>query len=195
VHHRHLLPNEVDLLLDEETGFGMQPLREHVRGCTDCRARLEQAKHLASALAELPLMSPRFGLADRVMAQVPVFVPWHVTARDSVRQWVPTGPLARGLAAVLVGVVGTVITGLTLWIATRGDMVSLITGLAGEGARNAASRAAGDVVFAVFGPQTIGAVQQIGPIGLAFVAGGFVLTSLATVFGLRRIATSNRTRS
>ena len=28
--HRHLLPNEIDLLVDGDTGFGVQPLREHV---------------------------------------------------------------------------------------------------------------------------------------------------------------------
>ena len=82
MHHRHLLPNEIDLLLDEETGFGVQPLKEHVRACPDCRTRLQQAQEVAAALSALPQLSPRIGLADRVMSQVPVFVPWHVAARD-----------------------------------------------------------------------------------------------------------------
>jgi len=195
VQHRHLLPNEIDLLLDEETGFGVQPLREHVRGCPDCRGRLAEAKAVVAALNEVPLMSPRFGLADRVMSQVPVFVPWHVAGRDLVARWIPTSPGARALAAAMIAVVGSLITGLTLWIATRGDMLAMFTGLVGERARSTMTDAAGDLVVSLFGTQMIAAVQQVGPLGIALAAGGFLVASLATVFGLRLIATSSRARS
>jgi len=195
VHHRHLLPNEIDLLLDEETGFGVQPLREHVRGCSDCQARLAEAKEVVAALAEIPLYSPRIGLADRVMGEVPVFVPWHVAARDSIARWVPTSPAARAVAATMIAVVGSLLTGLTLWIATRGDVLAMFTGLVGEGARGGFTQAVGDLVVAFFGPQVVAAVQQVGPLGIALAAGGFVLASLGTVFGLRLIATSSRARS
>lgn len=195
MHHRHLLPNEIDLLLDEPSGFGVAPLREHVRGCPACRARLAEAREVVATLAELPLLSPRIGLADRVMSQVPVFEPWHVAARDTVVRWMPASHAARVLAAVLVAVVGSVVTGLTLWIATRGELLAMITGVVGEGASNAVANAAGDVVVALFGPQVVGAVQQVGPLGIAFAAGGFLVASLATVLGLRLIATSGRARS
>ena len=195
MNHRHLLPNEIDLLLDEESGFGVQPLREHVRGCPDCRARLDTAKRVASVLSEIPLIAPRYGMADRVMAQVPVFVPWHVAARDSVVQWMPTGSAGRLAAAALVGVGGTLVSGLTLWVATRGDLVSMITGLAGEGAQRAATDAAGDLIVAVLGPQVVALVQQLGSLGVALAMGGFVIASLATVFGLKRVAASSRARS
>ena len=193
--HRHLLPNEVDLLVDHESGFGVQPLREHLRDCADCRARLAEAQQVVAAMAEVPLLAPRLGMADRVMAQVPVFVPWHVAARDAVIQWVPTGPVARVFAAVMVAVVGSVVTGLTLWIATRGDMLAVFTGLVGEEARGAITNAAGDLVVALFGPQVVSAAQQVGPLGVALAAGGFLIASLATVLGLRLIATSSRARS
>jgi hypothetical protein len=194
VHHRHLLPNEIDLLLDEETGFGVQPLKEHVRACPDCRTRLQQAQEVAAALSTLPQLSPRIGLADRVMAQVPVFVPWHVAARDSIAQWVPTGPAARAAAALIIAVVGTAITGLTLWIATRGDMIAALTGVAGEGVRGTVTSAFGEVVVSLLGPQVFQAVQTVGPIGFALALGGFVISSIGTVLGLRRLAT-NRSRS
>jgi hypothetical protein len=195
VQHRHLLPNEIDLLLDEETGFGVQGLREHVRSCTDCKARLDEAQAVVSALAEVPHMAPRFGLADRVMSQVPVFVPWHVAARDAAVRMVPTGTVARALAATIVAVVGTLVTGVTLWVATRGDVLAVVTGLIGDQAREAATSAAGSAVAALFGPQVIAAMQQLGPLGVALAAGGFVSASLGTVFGLRLIATSSRARS
>lgn len=190
MHHRHLLPNEIDLLLDEETGFGVQPLREHVRDCTHCRAQLNEARRVAGELALLPILAPRIGLADRVMAHVPVFVPWHVAARDAVVRWVPAGPLARAVAALVVAVAGTVITGLTLWIVARGDMVATITGVAGEGVRGTVSRGLGDLVVALLGPQVFQAVQLVGPVGFALAAGGFALSLVATIVGLRRLAAS-----
>jgi hypothetical protein len=195
VHHRHLLPNEIDLLLDEETGFGVQPLREHVRACADCRARLADAQEVARSLSALPLLAPRIGIADRVMAKVPVFVPWHVAAADAVRRYVPTGPLARAAAALVVAVAGTVITGLTLWIASRGDTVATITGVAGEGVRGAVSRALGDLIVAILGPQVFEAVQVVGPIGFALAFGGFLVSTVGTIVGLRRLAASARIRS
>lgn len=193
--HRHLLPNEIDLLVDQESGFGVQPLREHVRDCSDCRARVAQAEQVVRALAEVPLFAPRVGMGDRIMSQVPVFVPWHVAARDAIGQWVPTSRPARVLAAALLAIVGSVVTGATLFIATRGEMLAILTGLVGEEARSAATNAAGDVVVALFGPQVVGAVQQVGPLGIAFAAGGFLVASVATVLGLRLIATSSRARS
>lgn len=193
--HRHLLPNEIDLLVDGDTGFGVQPLREHVAACPDCRARLAEAQDVVSTLSAIPLLSPRMGLADRVMAQVPVFVPWHVAARDTIRHWMPATPVARVLAATLVAVVGTVVSGLTLWIATRGDVLTTLTAAVGEQARSGLADAVGNIVVALFGPQVIGAVQQLGPMGIALAGGGFLIASLATVLGLRLIATSSRSRS
>lgn len=193
--HRHLLPNEIDLLVDEESGFGVQPLREHVRECADCRARLDEARDVVAALAEVPLFAPRVGLSDRVMSQVPVFVPWHVAARDAAVRLVPATPAARALAASLVAVVGTVLTGLTLWIATRGEALGMFAGLVGDQAREAATAAMGNAMVAIFGPQVVGAIQQVGSLGIALATGGFIAASLATVFGLKLIATSSRARS
>ena len=193
--HRHLLPNEIDLLVDGETGFGVQPLREHVAACPDCRLRLAEAQEVVSALHAIPLLSPGMGLADRVMAEVPVFVPWHVAARDAVRHWMPATPIARALAASLLAVVGTVVSGLTLWLATRGDVLATLTAAVGEQARSSFADALGSVVVAVFGPQVVGAVQQLGPMGIALAGGGFLIASAATVLGLRLIATSGRVRS
>jgi hypothetical protein len=95
----------------------------------------------------------------------------------------------------MVAFVGSIITGVTLWIATRGDVLALLTGLVGERARAAGARAIGNAVVALLGPQVIDAVQQIGPLGIALAAGGFVIAAAATAFGLRLIATSTRARS
>ena len=101
MNHRHLLPTEIDLLLDDEEGFGVAPLKAHVRSCPDCMARLEDARLVTDAIEELPHFAPSFSFTDTVMAQVPVFVPWHVAARDTVRsavrQWVPDSRPARAV--------------------------------------------------------------------------------------------------
>ncbi len=107
--HRHLLPDEIDLLLDNEEGFGVQPLRAHVRGCAECRAELEDARAVVAELEHLPHLVPSRLFADRVMANVQVFEPWHVAALDTARRWVPRsrparvigGAFAAGLASML----------------------------------------------------------------------------------------------
>jgi len=195
VQHRHLLPNEIDLLLDEESGFGVKPLREHVRDCADCRARLEEAQEVVSALGSIPQFAPRMGLADRVMSQVPVFTPWHVAARDAIAERIPSGPAARAFAATIVAVAGSLVTGLTLWIVTRGDILAMFSGLVGEQARETAANAFSQLIVTALGPQMLQVMQQVGPIGIALAGGGFLIASLATIFGLRLIATSSRAPS
>jgi len=195
VHHRHLLPNEIDLLIDEDSGFGVQPLREHIQGCADCRGRVTEARAVVSALSELPLLAPRIGMADRVMSKVPVFVPWHVAALDALRRLVPSAGTPRLVLASVVALVGSVLTATTLVIAMRGDILALLTGVVGERARGEAAKVMGDAVVALFGPQVFQAVQQIGPMGIGLAAGGFVLAAAGTAFGLRQIAAAGRSRS
>ena len=48
--HRHLLPDEIDHLLDGEAGFGVAPLMGHVEACSACRAELAEARQIVSAL-------------------------------------------------------------------------------------------------------------------------------------------------
>lgn len=192
---RHLLPNEFDLLLDRESGFGVQPLREHVRGCAECRDRLEEEQSIVAAIDQLPLMSPRIGMADRVMARVPVFVPWHVAARDALSRLVPEAPGMRAAAAALVAIVGSALTALVIWIASRGDLLGIVSAVAGEGVRVTVSQAIGDVVIALFGRQLAVAVDQVGPLGAALAFAGFLLAVGATVMGLRRIAAASAARS
>ena len=93
--HRHLLPDEIDQLLDGEAGFGVAPLQAHVESCAACRAELAEARQVVSALERLPHLATSPLFADRVMSQVQVFEPWHVAALDSVKQWVPASRSAR----------------------------------------------------------------------------------------------------
>jgi len=195
VNHRHLLPNEIDLLVDGEGGFGLAPLRAHVRECATCRAELEEARQIADALEELPHFAPSLGLAERVMAEVPVFVPWHVAARDAVVRWVPQSRPLRAAALVMGTAVASILTIATLWLVTQADLVALVAGLAGDQIRAVAGDAVRGLAAALFGDQFLVLVQQTGFIGAGLAALGFLTAAAFAVLGLRALASSSRSRA
>jgi hypothetical protein len=200
VNHRHLLPTEIDLLLDDEEGFGVAPLKAHVRSCPDCMARLEEARLVTDAIEELPHFAPSFSFADKVMAQVPVFVPWHVAARDSVRQavhrWTPASRPARVAVGGLAASVASVLTVGILWIATQTDLLVFATGIAGSRFRELIVNNGRDALLTLFGSQTVALVSQAGTIGLVLCFGGFIAIAAGTAVGLRSLAVaSSRRRS
>jgi len=194
VNHRHLLPNEIDLLVDGEGGFGLAPLRAHVRECAACRAELEEARQLADWLEELPHFAPPIGLADRVMAQVSVFVPWHVAARDFLASRIPEARPLRAAALTVGTAVASVLTIATLWLVTQSDLLALVAGVAGERVRNLVGDAARDLAAALFGEQFLVLLQQTGFIGAGLAALGFITAATVAVVGLRALALSSRPR-
>jgi len=196
VNHRHLLPTEIDLLLDDEEGFGVAPLKAHVRSCMQCQERLEEARFVTDALEELPHFAPSHAFADRVMAEVPVFVPWHVAARDSIRRYAPRSRPARVAALALSSVVASVLTVGILWLVTQTDLVVFATGVAGNRLRELLIGAGRDALVSLFGTQTLALASQSGFAGLSLLFGGFVGTAIAATFGLRALAlASSRRRS
>jgi hypothetical protein len=195
MNHRHLLPNEIDLLVDGEVGFGVAPLQAHVRECDDCRHELEEAQRLATMLEELPRFAPSYGLAERVMAQVPVFVPWHVAARDAVAAWVPSSRPLRVLALAGGSAMAAMLTVATLWILTRGELLAFASAAAGDQVRGVVATGARDVIGTLFGPQVFVAMAQAGTTGLAITAAGFIVAAAVALLGLRSLAAAGRSRS
>jgi hypothetical protein len=185
VNHRHLLPDEIELLLDDEVGFGVAPLKAHLEECRDCRADVEEARRFAQALEDAPHFSPTHTFADRVMRDVVVFVPWHVAARDFVRGLVPKSRKARIGALALGGGAATITTAALLWILTQTDVLVFVTGLAGDRVRQALVTAAGQVVVTVFGEQALALFMQTGVAGLAVVLLGFVGATIGALVSLR----------
>ena len=195
MNHRHLLPNEIDLLVDGEAGFGVAPLRAHVAECDECRARLDDARIVVDALEALPHFAPDSRLTDRVMAQVPVFVPAHVAARDSVMRWLPQSAPARAAAAVMGTSIAGLLTVAMVWLASRGDAVVFATGLFIGRLQTLVLGAARDVVVAVLGESAVSALQAAGTLGVTLLVLGFLGTALGTVFALRRLATASSRRA
>ena len=194
MNHRHLLPEEFDLLLDDEVGFGVAPLREHAQECEQCRAQLDDARLVVAALEELPQFAPSFAMADKVMAQVPVFVPWHVAALDAVQPYLPRSRSARMAAVGLMGTAGAVLTGGALWLAARGNAVGFAADVAGSHLREVAVQAGQSAMVTLFGPSVMDTLQRGSLFGLGAIAAGFLVAAAASAFGLRAIASAARRR-
>ena len=186
--HRHLLSNEIDLLVDGEVGFGVAPLRGHIQECPDCRAKVEETRSVCDVLDRLPRLEPSSRFANRVMSQVHVFVPWHVTALDTARRLVPQSRPARVLAGAAAASVATVLSLATLWLAARLDAISLFSSVALQQARSAVLGAAGDVVAAAFGESVLAMIRSSGVIGLAIAGLVLIAATAATAVGLRAVA-------
>ena len=195
MNHRHLLPNEIDLLVDGEAGFGVAPLRAHVAECDDCRARLDDARIVVDALEDLPHFAPDSRLADRVMAQVPVFVPAHVAARDSVTRWLPQSAPARAAAAVLGTSVAGLLTVAMVWLASRGDAAIFATSLFADRVQSLVMGTARDLALSLLGESAVAAIQASGTLGVTLLVLGFLATAVGTILGLRRLATASSRRA
>ena len=191
MNHRHLLPNEIDLLVDGEAGFGVAQLRAHIDECDACREQLDDARVVVDALEALPHFSPDSRFADRVMAQVPVFVPAHVAARDSVTAWLPqAGPARIAAAAVFASVAGALSFAM-IWLAAQGDAAVFITGLLGDRLRTVVLSGARDLAASLLGDAALSAIQASGAVGVALLGAGFFLTAFGTIAGIRRLALSS----
>jgi hypothetical protein len=128
------------------------------------------------------------------MAQVAVFVPWHVAARDSVLRWIPQSRPARAAALVLAATVASVLTAAMLWVGTRTDLPVFAAGIAGSRLRDALVGGGQEFLAALFGPETLALAAGAGNVGLAALAAGFLLVVAGATFGLRAIAHASSRR-
>jgi hypothetical protein len=128
------------------------------------------------------------------MAEVPVFVPWQVAARDSIRQWLPQSRPARYAVLGAATSVASLVTLVLLWITTQTDALVLATGVAGDRLRELVAEVGRGVIATVFGEQVFAAVQQMGTIGIIVSLLGFVGAAGGTLAGLRAIAAASSRR-
>ncbi len=187
---RHLLPDELDLLLDGETGFGVQQLTAHLRDCVQCREELDALRLFVSDVEMLPEIAPRAGFADRVMHEVHVFEPWHVAIRTSVEGWVPSSPVARIAAGTALTSAATLVTGAAAWGWAHRDATIFVGGMVTERAREGLFASLSSVAQGLVGP--LGATFGSG-LPLVGVAGATLLAGAGLGFlGLRAVAARAR---
>jgi hypothetical protein len=188
----HLRPDEIELLLDGEEGFGVAPLRAHARSCVVCQTELERARELMVALDTLPDFAPSTGFADRVMSQVQVFEPWHAAASRTVEQFVPATRPARIAAGLGAAATAGLATAGATWAVARADMAVVLAQLGLERFREQLAMAGHDVLVTVVGQSGLDALSSSSPEIAALAVGGFVAVAGAGVVGLRALATSSR---
>jgi hypothetical protein len=191
---RHLLPEEIDQLLDGDVGFGTAPLKLHVRACAECRAELDQARALVRQLEHLPHLTPSAVFADRVLQQVQVFVPWHVAALDTLRGWMPRTRTARAFAWTGFGSAAVVLTAVSLWLLTRLDAVIFAIGMAVGRVRAAVGGGIGDVVATLFGSTAVHAFRTSGTVGLWVALTVLLLFAAITARAMRAVVAGPRRR-
>ena len=193
--NRHLLPEEIDQLLDGEVGFGTAPLKQHVRTCAECRAELESARVLVDRLEGLPrfTVSPRF--TDEVMSRVQLFVPWHVALADSLRGMVPTQRRWRTAAWTGVAALASLVLLAALWVVTRLDAVLFALELGVDRVRMAGAGALSNIVVSLFGDTAARALTSSGMVGFAVALLVMVLTAIAALGALRVVVAGARRRS
>lgn len=191
---RHLRPDEIELLLDGEEGFGVAPLRAHVRSCLECQTELESARELMIALDSLPDFAPSLAFADRVMSQVQVFEPWHAAATRTVGQLVPATRPARIAAGFGAAVTAGLATAGVTWAVARADLAVFAASLGLERFREQLVAAGSDVVSTVIGQPGLEALRGSSPEVMALALGGFVAAAGMGVVGIRALATSRLNR-
>jgi hypothetical protein len=189
-----LLPNEIDLLLDGEVGFGVTPLKAHVRRCAQCRAELEEARAVTAELESLPHLAPSSAFADRVMAQVQVFEPAHVAVANTARRWMPQSRPARVLAGAAAMSAALVLSISAVWLGTNLDSLLFVSDMAAQRGRGAVATGFGRVLADAFGQPAVDALATGGIVGVAIAVTLLVATVLVAVFGLRAAATASRRR-
>lgn len=191
---RHLLPEEIDQLLDGDVGFGTAPLKVHLRACATCRAELDDARALVRQLEHLPHLQPSTLFADRILEQVQVFVPWHVTALDTLRGWMPRTRTARAFAWTGFGSAAVVLTVVSLWLLTRLDAVIFAIDMAVGRVRTAVGIGLADVVATLFGSTAVHAFQTSGAIGLWVALTVLLLLAAVTARAMRAVVAGPRRR-
>ncbi len=195
MNHRHLLPNEIDLLLDGDVGFGMQPLRAHAITCERCSAELEAARVVVEALDDLPHFSPSPLFVERVMARTQVFQPWHVAALDSARRVLPAAGPARVLVGVAASTVALLLTVVSVFLVTRLDALLFLGQLLLERARGASLGALDALAGTVLGDAAAGALNASGAAGITVAVVAVLVSGALAAGGLRAaVAVSRRNR-
>ena len=189
---RHLLPSEIDLLLDGEVGFGTSPLKTHIRKCPTCRGELEEARATVRALEHLPHLAPSPLFAQRVLARVNIFVPWHVAVLDTLRGFVPSSRGGRVAFGVAGGSLAAVMSLLVLWIALRFDAVLFAVGMLADRARAGVLDAAGGLLAGALGDSAYTLVRSSGILGLSVLTLAVVAAALLAATLLRTIAVNRR---
>lgn len=192
--HRHLLPDELELLADGEEGFGTAPLLAHVERCEACRLELVARRRVVDALDDLPHFTPSPLFAYKVMKNVQVFEPWHVTALDTTRRFLPQSRLGRVIAGVTAGAAGLTTTLFATWLAFRFDTAVFVFNIVMARVREIALGVTSSLGSGLLGESASATIRANGATPIVIASSVLFLLLIGAAFGLRRVAAASRRR-
>jgi hypothetical protein len=140
----------------------------------------------------LPHLAPSPLFAERVLARVSVFVPWHVAVLDTLRGFLPSSRRGRVAFGVAAGSLAAVMSVLVLWIALRFDAVLFAAGLLADRVRAGILDAAGTLLAGALGDSAYTIVRTSGLFGLAVLTLALIAAALLAATLLRTIAVNRR---
>ena len=190
--HRHLLPDEIDQLLDGETGFGVAPLRAHVDECPGCRARLSDAQIVVEALERLPHFAPNARFSERVLSEVHIVEPWHIAATQFARNAIPRSRPMRVVMGATAGIAALTLSASAVWLALRADVALYAYNLIADRTRVAIVNGLGAFIGDTFGQSALDAIRTGGTTGIAVGAGVTLAAVGGATFGFRALAKASR---
>jgi hypothetical protein len=135
-----------------------------------------------STIESLPHLSPSPVFAEKVMARVNVFEPWHVAAGNTIRALVPRHRPVRIALGVAALTSCFTLTTMALWIASRFDSAMLLAGMVYE----SASAAALGALTAIVGPRAVETLQAGGTPMVLTLASVMAVAAIASIIGIRR---------
>ena len=184
----HLTPDDLERFLDGEEGPARAQVADHVATCPACQRALADAQQLVVALESLDDLIPSSAFADRVMAEVHVFEPWHAALSRTVSPWLPTTVAGRIAAGVGVTVAGAGTTAGSLWLLARADMAVLLAAVGLTDVRTHLLGIGSDLVRLIAGPTGSALAVTSSPSLLRAAVGSTVLAAGLSVLVLWRLA-------
>jgi hypothetical protein len=153
--------------------------------CESCKTRHGNAVDLVALLDSIPHLRPPPDFANRVMAQVHVFEPAHITAINAVRRIIPSGNAARLALGSAAASVGFMLTVALIWVAARADALVFAGGVFLQRTRLAILAGIQGWAMAIVGEPTAEMLDLRGAQGVWVAAAMLGASTIVAAVGLR----------
>jgi anti-sigma factor RsiW len=194
VTQNHLLPADIELLVDGDAPAADARVHGHLASCPACQRRVAEAHRIASALEVMPHAKPAFGFSDRVMKNVAVTPPWYAALWQRVQPLVPQSRAVRSLAMLGASVTGVALTLGGLWMVWRADGAAMLGTKAVAEGRVAVAGVADDALTALVGEMAMAALRR-GGLPAAMIGGGVFIVAVAlAIAGFNALAVASQRR-
>lgn len=180
----HLTPTDIEVVVDDDSAPAAVAFMAHIKGCDRCRVALDEARFVAEMLSTAPHLKPPREFTDKVMTQVQVSEPWHVSAVGALRGLWPERGAARALMATAAVLAGIVTTMAVLALALRSDEATMLGAMLGGRWRATLGAQASRIVESAFGGRALDLLHANGWSAVAVAVPLFLVTAGVALAGL-----------